>query len=189
MTSLGPETRASVRCISVDKSQGRGLSMVSKHRNPCLPVSKRWGSSPCVGPRLEGGAGEQTLRLRRRWAETWPAATTVGVHRAPRVLRRLFMTEPTVVPEYAAPAEGKEAARHAFPAGVDEARFRLPLVPRRGPAHAVCVHAHVILRHQRLVMLLAPDRRHQARRGGGRAVANLWTDVRHYLAVQPSHGT
>lgn len=190
MTLLSPETRASVHFIPVDESQRGGLPMVSDNGNPFLPVSKRWGPNPCVGPRLERGAGKKPLGLQQRWAETWPTGATMGVHRAPRVRRTfLLMTEPTVVPEYATTAESKEAAGHAFPAGVDEARFCLPLVPRRGFAHVVCVGAHVFLRHQSQVQLLAPDCRRQTTRGGTRVVVYLWTDVRHHLAAQPSHST
>lgn len=97
------------------------------------------------------------------------------------------MTEATVIPENAAPAQTEETARHGLPESVVEARLGLFLVPRRSPAHAVRENAHVFPGHEGLVLLLTPDRRRQGKWGGSSAVTSLRTHVRHYFAVEPSH--
>jgi len=98
------------------------------------------------------------------------------------------VAEAAVVPEDAASAEGEEAAGHALPFDLEQARLRVLLVPSRRPPYAVRVYAHVLPGHERLVQFLAPDGRRQ---WGGRAprpVNDGRADVRDDLPVEPGHG-
>lgn len=160
--------------------------MVGQYWNPFLPEGGRHHPSPRGRRGCECRAGDNRRGFRQRSGEDWPTGTTVGTCRSP-VRRQLVMTEATVIPENAASAQTEETARHGLPESVVEARLGLFLIPRRSPAHAVRIDAHVFPGHEGLVLLLPPDRRRQGKWGGSRAVTSLRTHVRHYFAVEPSH--